>query len=410
MHPILNFTHRRITPIGRLWKTEKAAQPGLNELFAFRRLGVLGSVRLRQYIVCMPKPVEALDYLAHPAKHPAVGVCALFGDESFLKRRVLGELKEQVLSGDDAEFSVTALDGRELAMRDVSDALATRALFGGGRHMVIVDEADEFVSANRPALEDYVARPQTASLLVLDVKLWPSTTRLYKALAESGLQIECKFPPPARVLKWLVFWAERQYQARLDSSAAEALLESVEPDLGLLDQELAKLASLAGVSGAITAAMVHEAVGGWRAQTAWQMLDAALEGDTRTALVQLDRLLISGEVPIALLAQISASLRRFAAAARLIEQAERTRRTITLRQALDQAGFKPFVLGKVEGQLRQLGRSRASHLYRWLLDADLALKGSSSSPARARLVLETLMVRLSAPAREASKPQPAGRR
>ena len=112
------------------------------------------------------------------------------------------------------------------------------------------------------------------------------------------------------------------------------------------------------------------------------MLDAALAGDAPEALVQLDRLLVSGEVPIALLAQISASLRRFAAAARLVEQAERRRRTVPLRQALEQAGVKPFVLGKAEEQLRKLGRARAMQLYRWLLEADLALKGASSSPTR----------------------------
>jgi hypothetical protein len=98
------------------------------------------------------------------------------------------------------------------------------------------------------------------------------------------------------------------------------------------------------------------------------------------------------------LAQISSSLRRFAAASRLIEQAERSRRRVTLREALEQAGFKPFVIGKAEGQLRKLGRERANRLYRWLLDADLALKGTSSSPARSRLVLEELIVRLSAQA------------
>ena len=35
--------------------------------------------------------------------------CVLFGDESFLKRQVLAALKQQVLAGDDAEFSVTVV-------------------------------------------------------------------------------------------------------------------------------------------------------------------------------------------------------------------------------------------------------------------------------------------------------------
>jgi DNA polymerase-3 subunit delta len=359
------------------------------------RLALAAAVR---YIEAMAKPIDALDYLAHPAKHPATNVCALFGDEPFLKRQVLAVLKEQVLSGDDAEFSVTVFDGREAPLVEVLDALATRALFGGGRHLVVVDEADDFVSENRAALEDYVASPRAASLLVLDVKQWPSTTRLAKAVAAGGLAVECKFPAPARLAKWLAGWAKRRHAATLEPAAAEGLIESTEPDLGLLDQELAKLAALAGNDGAITPELVRQSVGGWRVQTAWEMLDAALAGDARTALVQLDRLLISGEVPIALLAQISSGLRRMAAAAQLVEQAERARRRVSLRQALEQAGVKPFLIGKIESQMRTLGRQRAGKLYRWLLQADLALKGSSSAPARARLVLEELIVRLSAPA------------
>jgi DNA polymerase III subunit delta len=345
----------------------------------------------------MSKPLDALDFLARPGKHPPLAVCVLFGDESFLKRQVLSAIKLAVLSGEDAEFSASAFDGREAALRDVMDALATRVLFGGGRHLVVVGEADDFVSANRPALEDYAKQPKQASVLVLDCNSWPSTTRLYKALAESGLQIECRFPPPARLVKWLTAWSGTQHRATLEPEAAERLAETVESDLGLYDQELAKLASLAGVDGTITAAMVEEVVGGWRAKTAWEMLDAALEGNTRAAMRQLDRLLLAGEVPIALLAQISSSLRRLAAAARIVVEAEGARRATSLRQALQEAGVKPFLLGKVEPQLRTLGRARASKLYRWLLEADLALKGASSSPARSRLVLERLIVRLAAP-------------
>jgi len=41
-----------------------------------------------------------------------------------------------------------------------------------------------------------------------------------------------------------------------------------------------------------------------------------------------------------------------------------------------------------------VGRPRAHQLRRWLLDADIALKGTSSAPARARLELERIVVRL----------------
>ncbi len=127
------------------------------------------------------------------------------------------------------------------------------------------------------------------------------------------------------------------------------------------------------------------------------MIEAALDGNAAEALVQLDRLLLAGEEPIAIFAMMSGSLRRLAAATRIIEQAETERRRISLPDALREAGVSPkkFVLDKAERQLRQITRHRARHIYQWLLEADLALKGTSSSGDRARLVLEELIVRLS---------------
>jgi DNA polymerase-3 subunit delta len=342
----------------------------------------------------MTKPIDAVDYLAHPQKFPAAAVCVAYGDETFLQRQVLTELRQAVLGSDDGTFSLSTFAGAAVTLRDVLDELSTAAMFGTGRRMIVIDDADPFVSRYRSELEDYVAKPRTTAVLVLVPSTWASSTRLFKAVAESGLQIECKTPTPAKLLKWLVDWAKRRHQAKLEPAAAEAMLDIIEPELGLLDQELAKLAMIAGEGKAIDAEMVRDAVGGWRVKTAWEMLDAAANGDAPEALKQLDRLLLAGEVPIALLAQIGSTLRRFAAASRLVQQAEAQRRRISLRQALEEAGFKPFAIGKAEVQLRQLGRARASKLYTWLLEADLALKGTSSSPARARLMLEQLIVRM----------------
>jgi DNA polymerase III delta subunit len=131
------------------------------------------------------------------------------------------------------------------------------------------------------------------------------------------------------------------------------------------------------------------------------MIDAILDGNAGEAFRQLDRLLVAGENPIALLAQMASSLRRMATAAQYVKFCERNGRRASLPQALDKAGIRKFVMQKSERQLKQVGRHRAARINRWLLEADLALKGSSSAPARARLVLETLITRLSAKARQA---------
>ncbi|HVX11669.1 MAG TPA: DNA polymerase III subunit delta [Pirellulales bacterium] len=340
--------------------------------------------------------VHAVDFLAEQAHSPPAGCCVLFGDEPFLKTLVLAELRRVVLGEDEAEFGLTRFDGQNAEWRTVSDELLTVGLFGGGHRLVVVDDADDFVSDHRGQIEELAARTNRANTLVLVVRSWPSNTRLAKQLAASGLAVECKSPPPAKLGKWLTTLARDRHGARLERDAADSLLEIVGPELGLIDQELAKLAASAQ-GRPIDSELVQQLVGGWRAKTAWDMLDAAVEGRTGEALLELDRLLLSGENPIAVMGQIGSTLRRFAAATRAIEQAEAGGRRPNMRQALESAGVKPFVIQKVEAQLRRLGRQRAGRIYQWLLDADLALKGSSSAPARARTVLEQLVVRLGAP-------------
>jgi DNA polymerase-3 subunit delta len=340
--------------------------------------------------------IHALDYLAEKTHAAAPGCCVLFGDEPFLKGLLLAELRHEVLGEGEAEFGMTRFDGRNADWPSVSDELITVGLFGGGRRLVVVDDADDFVSDHRGQLEDVIGRTSRTGTLVLVVQSWPSNTRLAKQVAASGLAVECKSPPVARLIKWLSTLARDRHQARLEREAAESLVEIVGPELGLIDQELAKLSAAAN-GQPIGSELVQQLVGGWKAKTAWDMLDAAVEGRTGEALVELDRLVLSGENPIAVMGQIAATLRRFAAATRIIEQTEASGGRANLRQALELAGVKSFVAQKSEAQLRKLGRQRAGRIYRWLLEADLALKGSSSAPARARTVLEQLVVRLGVP-------------
>lgn len=353
----------------------------------------------------MANTLHALDYLEAPDKHPAAAFCVAFGDEGFLKHEVLSALQRDVLGEDDGEFSLSVFAGKDSEWTDVVDALSTVALFGPARRMGLIEEADPFVTRNRERLEDYLAKPAPMGVLVLDVKSWPGNTRLAKQAAKCGTVIDCRCPTRGgksgapderRIAAWLRRRAKEHHGVDIATAAAETLLQMVEPEFGLLDQELAKLAPIVGPSGTISVELVAETVGGWRTRKTWDMIDAAVDGNAADALSQLDRLILAGEEPIALLGQMASTLRRFAVATRLIKDHERDGRRANLKEALKQAGAPHFFLEKSQRQLRQLGRQRAGQLFAWLLEADLAMKGASSSKPMARLVLEKLIVRMSA--------------
>ncbi len=354
----------------------------------------------------MSKTIHAFDFLEASDDLAVPPVCVAFGDEPFLKRLVLHRLRQIVLGEDDVPFAT--FEGKTFEWRDVVDELSTVSLFGEGARLVILESADEFVSQNRKTLEEYVAKPKPSGVLILDVDSWPSNTNLYKAVAKTGLLIDCRVPQintggrstaadSKRICKWLAARCEDVHGVKLLSAAAQLLLELVGPEFGVLDQDMAKLAIYAGADKKITADLVRDVVGGWRTKTMWELADAAADGDAAEALKQLGRLLQSGEHPAALFGQLSWSLRRFTTATRVVQRAERQGRRIALNEALLQAGFRkwpPEALKRSESQLKQLGRQRAGQLCRWLLETDLALKGSHSTPDRARFVLEQLIVRL----------------
>ena len=146
-------------------------------------------------------------------------VWVVFGDETFLKQESLDHLRSSVLGQDDGEFSLTEFVGDDALAPEVFDCLSTVALFGAGRRLVIVREADNFVSRHRAILEAYVARPKPSGVLVLEVASWPSNTKLAKAVAAGGLTVECKTPTGQQIAKWLVARTAKQHRARLDRQA-----------------------------------------------------------------------------------------------------------------------------------------------------------------------------------------------
>jgi DNA polymerase-3 subunit delta len=353
--------------------------------------------------------VSAFDLLTHAADMAGAPVCVLVGDDGFLKHEARRALVAQ-LAGLDGQDGVEVLDGNA-ELRDVLDALSARSLFGGDLRIVVIEEADSLVKSHRDQLEDYVAKPFNDATLILEVASFPGNTRLAKAVGETGLTVRCQTPDRGRELaefnrqlqNWLIIAAKRDFDCELARPAVELLLELLPSEAGVLYQEVARL-SLLG-AGKIDAELVRRHVGGWRTRQTWDMIDAAADGRAADALTQIDRLLAAGEEPHALLPQMASTLRRFALAVRLFDRAERRRQPMPLKTALQQAGVPPFKLSDAERQLRQIGRPRARQLYRWLLAADLEIKGYNSTKTAARRVLELLVIRLS---RQAQPSAPAG--
>lgn len=333
-------------------------------------------------------PKEAVDLLSSPIEPASLPrVVILAGGDTALRRWVLSALT----AGGDAE----RMDGEELLWRDCLDEVSTRSLFDlGGPRLVIVPKADELVKNYRKEIEEYLTKPSPAGRLFLAVQSLPANTRIFKMVEKDYLLVRCEVPQGKRLRDFLCQYVAPRHQVRLTDSAADSLVELVGTDIGMLDTEIAKLCLYEKPGGKIDVDLVRDVVGGWRAKSIWQTIDAIAAGNAGEAIRQLDRMMGSGQKPIALFPQIAWGLRRYGLAVAALEHAEQHQGRGSLAAALRSIGVQDFEIKKMESQIRQLGRQRCRNLLQWLLEADLKLKGSHSDDGPDRWVMEELVLKL----------------
>ncbi|MDR3182936.1 MAG: DNA polymerase III subunit delta [Planctomycetaceae bacterium] len=352
-------------------------------------------------------PVKALEFLRHPAKYPARGVCAVFGKDTFFKSNVIRCLCEQVLSDDDAEFSLMRFDGalkknddkageNKNRPRDPLQELLTAAMFGG-RKFVLIDNADKYAAGNRAKLETYAeaAAQKDAgkyAVLVLQLENFVSNSPLYKILNSSGLLVDCAGLAEKEIPPWICSWSQHRYNIRCEADAADLLLQRVGSEHALLDQELAKLSVTADAKRGITVQEVETLVGSWRTRTVFDMLEFALKSQPSEAVRLLDALILAGENAVSVYTAIAPTLRKLASATQYILDAEQQGSPVSIRSALEKAGFKSYLLNKAESQLKYLGRHRGRRMLHWLIKLDLDLKGGSRIDPRQ--MLETFIIKI----------------
>jgi DNA polymerase-3 subunit delta len=316
------------------------------------------------------------------------------GPDEFLRREVIEHLL--VLMKFDS-LAVTRFDGEEVKWADIHDELATRSLFDtGGPKCAFVRKADDFISKNRDSIEHWIEKGPAGSILLLEVQSLPSNQKIYRSAQKYGWLIgQDKDPSDAYIRKWIAGWGKRRHGLKLTAEQVNLITDRIGFIGGLVECELAKLALFASEGGEVSDQRVDELVGGWRTQTVWQLSDWIADGEIAKALGLVDKLVMAGQSPVGIAAQLSWSLRRFGMAAYAFEQAERVQTgKPDFSRVLMDAGFRYGEVDKATRRLRRIGRTRAKKLLSWLVDLEGRLKGSHSQDDRARFALEEFILRL----------------
>lgn len=249
--------------------------------------------------------------LATLEKGGAGGVFYLHGDDEFRKHEAARALVDAHLAAA-ADFNYDPLRGSEVSLDDLASVLATPPMMAEWR-VVLLRETEALASSSR-ARELVVgvaqAPPPGLALILVCTKPEGSRARFYRDLAAHARSVEFPAVSPNDVPGWLIDRGREFYSVDVAPEAARALGAAVGTDLGVLSQELQKLARLVGEGGTVTTAEVEAAGTRLPKQDRWRWFDLVGERRFGEALESLRTLLGQGESGVYLVIGLATHLLR----------------------------------------------------------------------------------------------------
>ncbi len=302
--------------------------------------------------------------------HP---IYAVVGSDRFLQSDALNGIL-RALADEMDDLGLTRFDGPRAELAEVLDEVRTLSLLGS-RRVVVVDEADSFITANRAVLERYCSAPSESGSLVFLCQTLPKNTRLYKIISGNGTIVHCEPPKGRAVIEWIVNRAQETYGKRLSRPAASMLRDHIGDALGILDAELGKLVAFVGKRDEVTPADIDALTGHHREEKVFAVTDAMAAHDPVAALRHWEQVLATDRAaPGRAIAGLAWGVRRLLAARRDWEAGVSI--GVLARRMYTDPGLLQRRLDRVTTE--QLERQQ-----RDLLAADLAVKTGASTVERA---------------------------
>jgi len=217
-------------------------------------------------------------------------IVVIYGDEAYQKNDALHRALDELLPPEiDRGLALTEYDGAATeeqggpSLAAVLDDLLTLP-FLAERRVVVIRDADKFISSARERLENYLKNPSPTGTLILECRSFPKNLRLSKAaVAAGGRLCECAKLRGRAVVDFVIAEATAR-DKRIDYPAAARLVELTGAEQGLLAGEVEKLCLYAADRPSVTLKDVADLVGQSREEKIFAVMDAAATGRLPEAL------------------------------------------------------------------------------------------------------------------------------
>ena len=306
-------------------------------------------------------------------------VYVLSGKDLRLRDEARQRIVSQIIGDSDPQLCLGTFDSTA-ELVDVLDELRTLPFLAPHR-VVIVRNADAFISANRVALEKYLDAPAASGTLILMVDSLDSRTRLAKKIPTVGEVIDCSTPTGPQLVSWICDYVIKAGK-QIDRSTASLLVQFAGENLAMLTNELDKLLAYTADRPAITSADLTKIVTATHAPEAFELSNAITRSDLKAALTVLASVLSTRGAEFMLLGELAWHIRRALQVQQRIEAGENPQSAMKAARVF--YGQREFM-----DMLKRRPRAKLQTDMRRLIAADLGMKsGLGPKPAMQQLVTE----------------------
>ena len=311
-------------------------------------------------------------------------IYVIVGKDESLVGAQCGELLDELLEPSQRVTGLFDAEAGSVTASEVLDDLRTIP-FLTDKRVVLVKDADDFISKHRPLLEKYFDNPCPTGRLILVVRTWNKSTKLAKKLSKVGKLISITQPSRKELPRRVIDYANDAHDKKVAYPTAQLLIELTGDDLTRLYSEVDKLALYADANKTIEPKHIEALIGHNRLFNAFAVIDAVIGGKPAVAVDRLRGMFAQDKsAEYTVVGAFAFHFRRMFNAKVLLEK-RTPRRQIesTLR-----------IWGDTDGlfaQLRRLSLKQIGHYLRQLAETDYAIK---TGRANAKVVMEQLVLRL----------------
>ena len=353
------------------------------------------------------------------------------GNEYFLKKQALMEIKKRFFSEGGVEQGLIEFNGKDIdrnpagnltecnnpkkvgpstLFNDVIDEVRTTPMFGK-RKLIIVENANTFLGRGQDKIIGYLKNPCSVNCLILEVLSVDKRTKLAKAMdGKQGILIECDklYDKPApwetrkpehdsELTRWIVMHAGN-FDKIINLKSAFCLQEKTGNDLAIINNQIDALSVYTGDRNEITIKDIQDLLGVSHREKLYNLLDAIGMKDTISAVKMAENIFDAGmenerknityDAKSIAITIVSSSHRRMKDLWKIIRILDKGG---SKKEVLEkQYAPRPFV-DKFIKQARNFNEEEMPEKWKYMLDADLLCKTSRLSPT---LIIEQLITKL----------------